>query len=974
MSANEERPDALAATQMEATLSHTEGAHSDSSDSSGRVITRGTLVGRYVVLGKIGEGGMGAVYAAYDPELDRKIAVKFLHSAITGRDSTSGEQARLLREAQAMAKLSHPNVAAVYDVGTYRSMVFIAMEFIEGQTLKAWLAKKERAWWEIWTVLEGAGRGLAAAHRANIIHRDFKPENVLVDGNRRARVSDFGLARPTTKPELVDDELSDSDGGLHETLTRTGAVMGTPRYMAPEQHMGGETNERTDQFAFCLVVFEAIYGESAFAGDTLADLRRAVTGGELVQPKNRGDAPAWRHQALERGLSVDPKQRFESIGELLIALDRNPRARRNRWLVATFATVTIIGLAALMWPETSRSPVALCSESAQVMEQTWNDVERKKLRDGFIAAKTSIAEDTTTRVTKTLDTYAMSWTKMHEESCKATNVRGDQSQAMLDLRAECLDQRRVEMATMISTLTDKPNKKTVHRATKAAMNLRPIATCADRTALRTAVPLPHDQAKRARIKQLLALRAKAVALRRIGDNKAWAKTVNTLTSALPSVQYPLLRAQIVRSNAWLAVNRGKYKEGLAGYEQAVQLAAEARDDQLAAKIWLRLAWLVGRVQKPDTGLALLKVAEALMKRAGSSVRLRAELHQNRGELLKIKARYKAARAEYDKAIALLQKQSPDDKIGLSNAHDSLATFLYQLGDMKAAETHALLSLNLAEKVVGRFHPTLVSQLNTLGNQHLRRGNYKKALEHLRRALKLRTKQFGEGDPMLLELKTAIARVVFSSGEYAKARQMYEPLIKQAKTLDLSHPYAASVFKNAAGANEGARARELAELALKANTKRFGKNHPRTAQMMVTIAGVCVESKDWQCAVDNATRGSVILGKTIPKTSLAHMVPLYFLSRALLGQGKAKEAIPVLEKTLAAGVRAKANPGRMANARLQLAKALWRANRANRARAIKTALEARKEFLKIKANTRQGYTRVDAFLKKLGAPVPTKPAK
>jgi len=961
---------AAAATHIDDTLSYMD-AVTGSTDKE-PALRRGAVVGRYVVLGKIGEGGMGAVYGAYDPDLDRKIALKFLHSQVTGHDSQGGEQARLLREAQAMAKLSHPNVAAVYDVGTYHGMVFIAMEFIAGLTLKQWLAKKERAWWEIWTVLEGAGRGLAAAHRAKIIHRDFKPDNILVDDQRRARVTDFGLARPTAKPDSVDDdELADSSGPLHETLTATGTIMGTPRYMAPEQHLGKETTARTDQFAFCLVVFEAIYGERAFKGDSLGELRAAVTDGELVQPKgNRGDAPAWRHQALERGLSVEPAKRYPSMGELLTALDRNPRGRRNRLAAATVSIAAVVGVAAMLWPETRRSPVALCSASAQVMEQTWNDDARKKLATSFAATKSHIAADTAKRVTSLLDNYAASWTEMHEDSCKATNVRGDQSAEMLDLRAECLDQRRIEMNALISRLTDKPNEKAVRKATKAAAFLVSVRGCADRTTLRTVAPLPDDPAKRARIKQLQGDRAKMRSSRNTGDRKGWEAGIELLRKALPTVDYPQLAAEIQQSIAWMAVHNSKYKEAIARYQKAAVLAAEARDDQRAAIVWTRLAWLIGMTRNPQQGLELMNVAEALWKRARGDVKFVADMHQDKGAILKNAAKFKEARAEYDKALALLQEKAPNNKLALSVVHTDLAQLAFRTGNMGESRKHARLSRQLTIAALGPDHPQIGSTLVTLGAQELRAGNYAEAISVFKAALAAKTKQFGAGAAMLLNVKSWIAQATYKSGDKAGAKKLFAPLVKQARTLDLAHPMVGNLFNEAASAYQGPEARDLTKLAVKAATKRHGATHPQTAQAMVGLGEACLRVKDWQCAVDNTRKAIPILAKTVPATNIVHVPPLYYLGNALLGQGKANEAVPVLEKAVAACVRAKANAYRFTVNRLSLAKALIQANpRKNRARAIKVARQAHADALRIKgAHKKTQAALAEAFLKKNGATV------
>ncbi|HEY8379437.1 MAG TPA: serine/threonine-protein kinase, partial [Nannocystis sp.] len=281
----------------------------------------GTVVGRYVIVEKVGAGAMGVVFAAYDPELNRKIALKFLHM----RGSANLQaRARLLREAKSLARLSHPNVVAVHDVGTYGDHVFLAMEFVAGRTLTAWLKEQPRRWPEIVDVLSHAGEGLAAAHDAGIVHRDFKPDNVLIGDDGRVRVLDFGLARaaadadPTSaasdaRAALVSASVSASRSreSEHEELlvTRTGALVGTPAYMSPEQHLGQPADALSDQFSFCVTLYQALYGVRPFSGTRLSALAYQIIQGKVEPPPAGARVPAWLRRVIVRGLSISPEQR-----------------------------------------------------------------------------------------------------------------------------------------------------------------------------------------------------------------------------------------------------------------------------------------------------------------------------------------------------------------------------------------------------------------------------------------------------------------------------------------------------------------------------------------------------------------------------------------------------------------------------------------------------------------------------------------
>jgi serine/threonine protein kinase/formylglycine-generating enzyme required for sulfatase activity len=311
----------------------------------------GSVLGRYVVLERLGAGAMGVVYAAFDPDLDRKIALKLLPPYHRDSNRVRREE-RLVREAKAIAKLSHPNIVGIFDVGVHKEQVFLAMEFLGGGTLKRWMTVEKRQWRDTLKIFIEAGRGLAAAHTEGLIHRDFKPENVLLDRNGVAKVVDFGLvslSETSKTPAMAradeggDAELEASDVASLDlspaTLTRTGALMGTPAYMAPEQFLGRPVDARTDQFAFCASLYEALYGERPFAGDTVPDLAKAVTNGELRAAPAGSPVPGWVRKVLVRGLATESDQRYASLPDLLQTLSRDPIARRKRRIGVAVALI-----------------------------------------------------------------------------------------------------------------------------------------------------------------------------------------------------------------------------------------------------------------------------------------------------------------------------------------------------------------------------------------------------------------------------------------------------------------------------------------------------------------------------------------------------------------------------------------------------------------------------------------------------------
>ncbi|HEY5934410.1 MAG TPA: serine/threonine-protein kinase [Kofleriaceae bacterium] len=304
-------------------------------------IRYGDKIGRFVVVGELGAGGMGVVFEAHDRELDRRVALKVLR----GGSASEEERVRMLREGQAMARITHPNVITVYEVGVADTGVFLAQELLDGGNLASWL-RDTRSQDDIIAKFVAAGRGLAAAHAAGLVHRDFKPDNVLLGKDGRVRVADFGLARALGAEEVIlltkrAGELPASSPHPMSPLTRTGAVMGTPMYMAPEQHEGEPVDERTDQFSFCVALYHALYGDWPFAGKTSVALADNVLKGNVQKPPKR--IPSRLRAILLRGLAVKPADRYPSMEVLLDELTRQPSRKLQRFALVAGAAIVVGG-------------------------------------------------------------------------------------------------------------------------------------------------------------------------------------------------------------------------------------------------------------------------------------------------------------------------------------------------------------------------------------------------------------------------------------------------------------------------------------------------------------------------------------------------------------------------------------------------------------------------------------------------------
>src|SRR3954452_10657418 len=445
-------------------------------DSASTPLGRGAIIGRYLILGLVGRGGMGEVYAAYDPELDRKVAVKLLRvKAGNGVSMAEGRQ-RTLREAQAIARLSHPNVVVAYDVGTFEDKVFIAMEFVDGNTVTFWLEQQPRSWQEILRVFIAAGHGLTAAHEKGLVHRASKPDNVMVGRDGQVRVMAFGLARQMDRPGIKEHRprgtppgsrrgdlevgtgtlplehqaapidqgtlvlnpgLSDSGASMQSIsglfdarLTRTGAMMGTPAYMAPEQFFGKETDSRTDQFSFCVSLYEALYGERPFPGKKLSELTANVVQGTIRAAPAGTKVPFWVRRILLRGLRSAPAERYPSMAELLAALGKDPRAERRKWAVG--ATVAMLPLVVGLGVRQSLiDRRALCDGAGEKLAGIWDlhppdqpeGPRQSQIHAAFMRTGKSYAADVYETVTRALTSYAQNWATMYKQTCEATQIQ-----------------------------------------------------------------------------------------------------------------------------------------------------------------------------------------------------------------------------------------------------------------------------------------------------------------------------------------------------------------------------------------------------------------------------------------------------------------------------------------------------------------------------------------------------------------------
>ncbi|MGE0871680.1 MAG: protein kinase [Kofleriaceae bacterium] len=473
-------------------------------------VTTTKRLGRFSVLDVLGEGGMGTVLSAYDPRLDRRVALKVLRGA-TARSAAG--HARLLREAQALARIAHPHVVPVHEVAELDGEVVLVMEHVPGQTLQDWVRAGPPPWREIVRAYVQAGRGLAAVHAAGFVHRDFKPSNALIGADGRVRVIDFGLVREelTAADEIVEGDGEDGADGADgaDRLTHTGTVLGTPAYMAPEQFERADVGPRTDVYAFCVSLSEALYGVRPFVGR-----RPGFAAGEGNDPPSAAPVPRRVWTVLRKGLSAAADDRPRSIEPLLDELNALIEPPRRKWIAAAVMGTSLAGIAigwlALPGATPEEQP---CSGGAAELARIWSETVAGDVTRRLVASGSAYGEQVAPRVVGTLTSYTRDWTLAHRDACMA-HRRGEQSAALLDRRMYCLDRHRQALASTVDLLVhdDAPGDPV-----RLVLGLPPIVQCSDLDEVSATAASTADPALDSRAHSLEGQLERAAALERNGD-------------------------------------------------------------------------------------------------------------------------------------------------------------------------------------------------------------------------------------------------------------------------------------------------------------------------------------------------------------------------------------------------------------------------------------------------------------------------
>ncbi|MGO8995259.1 MAG: protein kinase domain-containing protein [Polyangiaceae bacterium] len=753
-------------------------------------LARGALIDRYVVLSTLGRGGMGHVYLAFDGELERRVAIKVLRAEGASGGSTAQTRARLLREAQAMAKVTHPNVATVYDVGTFGAEVFIAMEYVRGETLRQWQAARPRSAREILEAYVQAGRGLAAAHAEGILHRDFKPDNVLVDERGRAKVLDFGLARletgappdrrisveiletpaPTTSLAALDETFVEHKQAA-TPLTEHGTLLGTPAYMAPEQLLAQPATARSDQFAFGVALYEALTGERPFEGNTIGARVASIRSGKLKAGAREARVAGSVRRAIARAMRGEADERFASMDELLAALERGLRAPRER-LAAVAAVAVALVVAGGLFLRSAKPK--LCQDAKEALAQTWSEARAGEIERAFLATGSLRASEAFTHARTVLDRYAASWVRARTEACEATHVRGEQSAEGLDLRMACLNAHEKEMKATLD-LFAKIDAKGIDRAAQAAAELPSVEDCADVLALRAPFARPKDDVQARAVEDVRKKLADIRALHTMERAKEAAPLATAAVDEATRAGYEPVLAETLLIRGEIERSLDEPREAEDTLFRAAVLGEAVRHDSLAARAWTSLMELkAGDLVRPVDVDRITELAGAATRRVGSDL-ARSDLLYAKAQIAYARGHSVEMRDFAAEATALSERALGPEHPQTLNIRQSLADALWDGGDVEHALPLYTEIHRARVELLGPTSPPALRSLADMGLARIELGDYAEGVRLLEE-----TTRHPQLPAIETQSKLFLAEALVGAGRLAEGLALFGDTVAAAK--------------------------------------------------------------------------------------------------------------------------------------------------------------------------------------------------
>lgn len=889
------------------------------------------LVGRYCVERRIGSGGTADVYEAVDPELSRQVAIKVVR--LHGAHDAANRRERLLREARALALLDHENVVRVYDVGAKGSEVYVVMELLRGETLREWLrGRPSRP--AILDALAAVGLGLAAAHEAGVVHRDVKPDNIMVGEDGRVRVLDFGLAggEAVTRSgasAVVGSGPDTSDGDIADgRLTESGSVMGTPRYMAPEQHAGADADVRSDVFGFGAVIYEALTARFPYPQLRSRELVAAKSHGPGPRPPEI-ERPVWR--VVRRALAPSPSARYGSMGELNVALARaRGSGGRARWIGgAGLGAVVAAGLLLAPAPEDGD-----CDAAASRMDETWHD-RREVVHQSLLTTELPFVEQTWPTLSAALDGYASAWTDEATALCQRRHAPA--APADTEPRQRCLERQRRALDALLDSLEGGPDETTVQRAVDAVGHLDPPSACLRVQALDAENP-SLDRQGRERVESVRDRLAQVRVLASAGGYDAAAVLLDAAQAEVDAIDWEPLAAQALLTRGALEHERGRPDAARKALDDAWALAMANGRDRLGLEIVLaRLLVESGHLESPQEADRWIARGEAWLQRMDADDRAYAQFHMRVAGIARYAGRYEEAEHHARRAVARVASM-PESSPMQDEVQNSLGLVLADVGRLDEALVAFERSLAAKRARVGDSHPSVATANNNVGWTLVAQRRHAQARRYLETAVQGARASLGPDHPEVAGFTVNLAISYDEAGDHETAQRFHiEALEIRERVFGPEHPAVGrSLIDLAASyamAGDDASARPHYVRASTIFETALGPDHPHYAITLAALGHFEVLDERWDGAIELYDRALSIYGKSLPPQHRFAVESRVALIGALLARGEDERADALLDEQRGLfRAPSESTPGE-ASARMRLAGILWDRGRPEAAREL-----------------------------------------
>jgi tetratricopeptide (TPR) repeat protein len=754
--------------------------------------------------------------------------------------------------------------------------------------------------------------------------------------------------------------------------------------MAPEQHVGEVADARADQFSFCAALYEGLYGQRPFAGTTYDDLKENVLTAKLRPvPKDSG-VPAWLGRIVARGLSLDPDERHASMDALVDALEHDPTTaiRQRRKVIAIGLALAVLGAGTFVGLMQMRSDdEGMCKAAPDAISSVWNDERSAAIERAFVATELPSARDTAARVARHLDAYRDEWVAARTDSCEDTHERGEQSEALMDLRMACLDYRLQQADALVSLLEDRPDVDVVSKAVDAVAGLGGLEDCADAEALNAVLPPPADPTAREQLSELRGRLATASALMAAGKYAEALEAARALEAEANDLGYAPLSAKVAYAVGVGADWTSDFHAAESALTRAIELAGAGRDDAVLAESWIRMLWVIGtQSDRPEEALRMMSFA-----RAGETEQMRSDLETTIGAIALAQNDFVLARESYERAVSLTLSAHGEQHVAHAYAIQGLGELEFRAGEYARARELMQRALAIRMALLGTDHPAVADSLAGLSRVLAALGEFDGSLDFGRRALGVAERAFGVDHPRTVDAVVATASMVRERGRYAEARELYERAVASQRRLFPDQAVVDSDaligFVDVLGAlGDHELAAELKQDLVEERIRTLGADHPtvaaaqsllalsytalgryeeayaahlRTQQLFEKIAPEALEHAGALLAVGQALhglarfdeaveylgRGSALLearlGSEHPYMAQSHTLH----ATSVLSAGDLVTAVRLLEHAMKIHTATPTEPAAIALTQFTLARALWKSGR-NRARATELARAAR----------------------------------